>query len=106
VGLEINWNEVEALYDKLKMAPQVPSMASRCRARVSQRPSGRQGDVDDVVTDFEENDRAGVRRPREFSGRVKAQHRNDRRSRAPNSIRESRAAAVFNPARKMAVPVI
>jgi len=29
VGLEINWNEVEALYDKIKMAPQVPSMASR-----------------------------------------------------------------------------
>ena len=29
VGLEINWNEVETLYDKLKMAPQVPSMASR-----------------------------------------------------------------------------
>jgi aminomethyltransferase len=29
VGLEINWNEVEALYDNLKMAPQVPNMASR-----------------------------------------------------------------------------
>jgi aminomethyltransferase len=29
VGLEINWNEVEALYDKLKMPPQVPAMASR-----------------------------------------------------------------------------
>jgi aminomethyltransferase len=29
VGLEIDWNEVEALYDKLGMAPQVPSMASR-----------------------------------------------------------------------------
>jgi aminomethyltransferase len=29
VGLEINWNEVEALYDKLGMAPQVPSTASR-----------------------------------------------------------------------------
>jgi aminomethyltransferase len=29
VGLEIDWNEVEALYDKIKMAPQVPSMASR-----------------------------------------------------------------------------
>src|SRR6201986_5325893 len=28
VGLEINWEEVEALYDKIKMAPQVPSMAS------------------------------------------------------------------------------
>jgi glycine cleavage system T protein (aminomethyltransferase) len=29
IGLEVNWNEVEALYDQLKMAPQVPSMASR-----------------------------------------------------------------------------
>jgi aminomethyltransferase len=29
VGLEINWNEVEALYDQMGMAPQVPSMASR-----------------------------------------------------------------------------
>jgi aminomethyltransferase len=29
VGLEINWNEVEALYDKIRMAPQVPNMASR-----------------------------------------------------------------------------
>ena len=28
-GLEINWNEVEALYDKIGMPPQVPSMASR-----------------------------------------------------------------------------
>jgi aminomethyltransferase len=29
IGLEINWNEVEALYDKMGMAPQVPSVASR-----------------------------------------------------------------------------
>src|SRR6266853_2004207 len=29
VGLEIDWNEVEALYEALEMAPQVPSMASR-----------------------------------------------------------------------------
>src|ERR1700682_5906117 len=29
VGLEIDWNEVEALYEKMKMPPQVPSMASR-----------------------------------------------------------------------------
>jgi aminomethyltransferase len=29
VGLEINWNEVEAMYDKMGMAPQVPSIASR-----------------------------------------------------------------------------
>jgi aminomethyltransferase len=29
VGLEINWNEVEALFDKMGMAPQVPGTASR-----------------------------------------------------------------------------
>jgi aminomethyltransferase len=29
VGLEVNWNEVESLYDRVGMAPQVPSMASR-----------------------------------------------------------------------------
>src|SRR5207247_5303295 len=29
VGIEIDWNEVEALYEKIGMAPQVPSMASR-----------------------------------------------------------------------------
>jgi len=29
VGIEIDWNEVEALYEKMGMAPQVPGMASR-----------------------------------------------------------------------------
>ncbi len=29
VGLEVNWNEVEALYERIGMAPQVPSTASR-----------------------------------------------------------------------------
>src|SRR5438445_3038197 len=29
VGIEIDWNEVEALYEEIGMAPQVPSMASR-----------------------------------------------------------------------------
>ena len=29
VGLEINWSEVEALYEKIGMAPQVPGTASR-----------------------------------------------------------------------------
>ena len=29
MGLKINWNEVEAMYDKMGMAPQVPSIASR-----------------------------------------------------------------------------
>ena len=34
VGLEINWNEVEALYENLRMAPQVPSTASRVHVPV------------------------------------------------------------------------
>jgi aminomethyltransferase len=29
VGIEIDWNEVEALYERVGMAPQVPSIASR-----------------------------------------------------------------------------
>ena len=29
VGLEINWQEVEALYEKLELPPQVPATASR-----------------------------------------------------------------------------
>jgi aminomethyltransferase len=34
VGLEINWNEVEKLYDDLGMAPQTPSTASRVHVPV------------------------------------------------------------------------
>ena len=34
VGLEIDWNEVEALYEKIGMAPQVPSTASRAAVPV------------------------------------------------------------------------
>src|SRR5262249_20645401 len=29
IGLEVNWSEVEALYEKIGMAPQVPGTASR-----------------------------------------------------------------------------
>jgi aminomethyltransferase len=34
VGLEIDWNEVEALYENLRMAPQVPTTASRVHVPV------------------------------------------------------------------------
>jgi aminomethyltransferase len=34
VGLEIDWNEVEALYERMRMAPQVPSTASRAHVPV------------------------------------------------------------------------
>ena len=40
VGIEVDWNEVEALFDKQGMAPQVPSMASRVAVPVFR--SGRQ----------------------------------------------------------------
>jgi aminomethyltransferase len=40
VGVEIDWNEVEALYETVKMPPQVPSMASRAAVPVFHR--GRQ----------------------------------------------------------------
>ena len=40
VGLEINWSEVEALYEKIGMAPQVPATASRVAVPVYR--SGRQ----------------------------------------------------------------
>jgi aminomethyltransferase len=40
VGLEIDWNEVEALYEKMSMAPQVASTASRVAVPVFR--SGRQ----------------------------------------------------------------
>src|SRR5260370_28200622 len=41
VGIEIDWNEVEALYGKIGSAPQVPSMASRVAVHVLRR--GQQG---------------------------------------------------------------
>jgi aminomethyltransferase len=34
VGLEVNWSEVEALYEKVGMAPQVPATASRVHVPV------------------------------------------------------------------------
>ena len=34
VGLEVNWNEVERLYDKVGLAPQAPSQASRVHVPV------------------------------------------------------------------------
>jgi len=40
IGLEINWSEVEALYEKIGMAPQVPATASRVAVPVYR--SGRQ----------------------------------------------------------------
>ena len=107
VGLEINWNEVEALYDKLKMAPQVPSMASRVAVPVYR--NGRQVGKATSTTWSptlkkmialacvgRESSAAGTKLSIEMT---------------VEAVRQTVSATVvpmpfFNPARKMAVPVI
>jgi aminomethyltransferase len=107
VGLEINWNEVEALYDKLKMAPQVPSMASRVAVPVYR--NGRQVGKATSTTWSptlkkmialacvgRESSAVGSRLSIEMT---------------VEAVRQTVSAKVvpmpfFNPARKMAVPVI
>ena len=59
VGLEIDWNAVEALYETLGLAPQIPATASRVAVPVYREGAQvGQGDVDDLVADAEEADRA------------------------------------------------
>jgi glycine cleavage system T protein (aminomethyltransferase) len=107
VGLEINWNEVEALYDKLKMAPQVPGMASRVAVPVYR--NGRQvGKATSTTWSptlkkmialacvSRENSAVGTKLSMEMT---------------VEAVRQTVSAKVvpmpfFNPARKMAVPVI
>ena len=63
VGLEIDWTEVEKLYEKFGLTPAAPSQASRVAVPVYlRRKAGRQGDLHHVVADAEEDDRAGQRR--------------------------------------------
>ncbi len=106
VGLEINWNEVEALYDKLKMAPQVPSMASRVAVPVYR--NGRQVGKATSITWSptlkkmialacvgRESSAAGAKLSMEMT---------------VEAVRQTVSAKVvpmpfFNPARKIAVPV-
>ena len=60
VGLEIDWPEVEAIYEKLGLAPASRrDRLARRGAGVSIGPSGRAGDDDDVVARAEAHDRAG-----------------------------------------------
>ncbi len=60
VGLEIDWQQVEALYENLQLPPQVPATASRVAVPVYHRGGpGRQSHVDDVVSHIEEIDCAG-----------------------------------------------
>ena len=52
VGLELDWTGVEAIYERLGLAPPMPADGlARGRARLPGGPAGRQGDLDDVVAD-------------------------------------------------------
>ena len=107
VGLEINWNEVESLYDKWKMAPQVPSMASRVAVPVFRR--GRQVGKATSTTWSPTLKKmialASVRRESSTPGTILSMEM------TVEAVRHTVSAKVvalpfFNPPRKTAVPVI
>lgn len=107
VGLEINWNEVEALYDKLKMAPQVPSMASRVAVPVYRngRQVGKATSTTWSPTLKKMIALACVSRESSTVGTTLSMEM------TVEAVRQTVSARVvpmpfFNPARKMAVPVI
>jgi len=107
VGLEINWNEVEALYEKLKMAPQVPSMASRAAVPVYRngRQIGKATSTTWSPTLKKMIALACVSRENSAVGTTLSMEM------TVEAVRQSVSAKIvpmpfFNPARKMAVPVI
>jgi aminomethyltransferase len=107
VGLEINWNEVEALYDKMGMAPQVPSMASRVAVPVYRggRVIGKATSTTWSPTLKKMIALACVNRENSNVGTVLNIEM------TVEAVRHTVSAKIaplpfFNPARKMAVPVI
>jgi aminomethyltransferase len=107
VGLEINWNEVEALYDKMGMAPQVPSMASRVAVPVYRggRVIGKATSTTWSPTLKKMIALACVNRENSAVGTVLNMEM------TVEAVRHTVSAKIvplpfFNPARKMAVPVI
>ena len=107
VGLEINWNEVETLFEKLKMAPQVPSMASRTPVPVYRggRQVGKATSTTWSPTLKKMIARACVSRESATAGL------NLSMEMTVEAVRHTVSAKVvplpfFNPPRKMAVPVV
>jgi aminomethyltransferase len=106
VGLEINWNEVEALYDKLKMAPQVPTMASRVAVPVYRggRQVGKATSTTWSPTLKKMIALASVSRDSSMTGTTLSMEM------TVEAVRHTVSAKIvplpfFNPARKTAVPV-
>jgi aminomethyltransferase len=107
VGLEMNWNEVESLYDKVGMAPQVPSMASRTAVPVYRggRVVGKATSTTWSPTLKKMIALACVNRENSTLGATLKMEI------TVEAVRHAVSAKIvplpfFNPARKMAVPVI
>ncbi len=106
VGIEIDWNEVEALYEKIGMAPQVPGMASRTAVPVyrSGRHVGKATSTTWSPTLKKMIALATVTREHSAVGTMLHMEM------TVEAVRHTVAAKVvalpfFNPARKMATPV-
>ena len=99
VGLEIDWNEVEKLYDAVgPRARRRRDRLARRGAGLPQRPPGRQGDVHDLVAGAEADDRAGHRRSAALRRGHRSAVRDDGRGRPPPRPREGGEDAVLQPA--------
>jgi len=96
VGLEVNWNEVEAPLRKDwdGAAGAVDGFAGGC-AGVSRGAAGGEGNVDDVVADFEEDDCAGYGGTGERGAGDEFEHGIDSGGFAEDGVGEGGGAAVF-----------
>jgi hypothetical protein len=100
-GFDINWDDVERLYDAIGLAPQVPSMASRMAVPVYRGgfQVGKSG-FDDLVAVTGTNDRTRERQPGTRSARHRASHGTHNRSSTPQSARDDQRIAVLQSASK------
>ena len=106
MGLDINWDDVEALYDAIGLAPQVSSTASRVAVPVY-RGGLQVGKATSTTWSpiAEKNDRA-----REYQPRTRGAGTELQMELTVEAVRHKVRAinariAVFNPPRKMATPV-
>jgi hypothetical protein len=100
VGLEIDWDDIERQFADVGLPPQVPTAASRSRARLSRRQPGEQGNFNHVVAGVEENARPRDDRRATFCHWHRARDRAHRRSCPSPRPRARRRDAVLQPRRR------
>ena len=96
VGLEVDWTDVEALYERYGLTPAAPSQASRVAVPLYLgEQAGGQGDDYQLVADPEKADRAGQRGDRAREARDSIADGNHDRSDPSEDECESDQASVF-----------